>query len=79
MKVEWQPEALNSWRRHMHDQQGMHAIAVAVGALAEDPKPPEAFAWGREGDYRLRVGPYRLMYRVDGDLVLIGHVSRTED
>ncbi|TDD77830.1 type II toxin-antitoxin system RelE/ParE family toxin [Actinomadura darangshiensis] len=60
----------------MLDQQGMHAIAVAVRKLVENPMPAAAFPWGKEGDYRLRVGSYRLMYRHSGDVITIGHVSR---
>ena len=44
----------------MDDQDGIHAIGVAVAALAVDPNPQNAFI---RGDYRrLRVGPYRVMY-----------------
>jgi mRNA-degrading endonuclease RelE of RelBE toxin-antitoxin system len=63
----------------MADQEGMKAIATAVAALRENPSPPEAFRWGRDGDYRLRVGPYRVMYRVKTDVILIGRVDRVAD
>ncbi|TYK53341.1 type II toxin-antitoxin system RelE/ParE family toxin [Actinomadura decatromicini] len=63
-------------RRYMHDQEGMHAIAAAVGELIDNPSPPEAFAWGKS-DFRLRVGPYRVLYRVSGGIVYVAHVSRT--
>ena len=76
MKIEWTPEAQQTLRRYMRDQQGMHAIHAAVRALAGDPTPPESFAWGKDGDHRLRVGPYRLMYRLGDDVISIGHVSR---
>lgn len=78
MKIEWAAEAQRTLRRYMHDQQGIHAIAAAVSRMADDPMPPEALAWGKEGDYRLRVGQYRVMYRLGGDMIIIGHVSRTE-
>ncbi|MDL4814560.1 type II toxin-antitoxin system RelE family toxin [Actinomadura opuntiae] len=76
MKIEWTPEAQQSMRRYMLDQQGMRAIAMAVQNLADDPTPAQAFPWGKAGDYRLRVGPYRLMYRLQADQIIIGHVSR---
>ena len=57
MRIEWSPKARASARRYMDDQDGMHAIGVAVAALAVDPNPQNAFI---RGDYRrLRVGPYR--------------------
>ncbi|HEY2640711.1 MAG TPA: type II toxin-antitoxin system RelE/ParE family toxin [Streptosporangiaceae bacterium] len=58
----------------MTDQDGMRAIVAAVDDLAGDPYPPEAF---HEGEYhRLRVGQYRVFYRVGGDVVTIEHVDR---
>jgi hypothetical protein len=52
----------------------MRVIAVAVGALAADPSPPDAFI---RGDYRrLKVGPYRVMYVVDDGILTIERVDR---
>ncbi len=52
----------------------MRAIGAAVAALATDPYPAEAF---HRGDYRrLRVGLYRVVYVIDGDLITIGRVDR---
>jgi hypothetical protein len=60
MRIEWSPKARACARRFMDDQDGMHAIDVAVAALALDPNPENAFI---RGDYRrLRVGPYRVMF-----------------
>ena len=53
----------------MADQAGMMAVNRAVEALADDPAPPDAFV---RGAYRrLRVGPYRVLYAVEGDLITI--------
>lgn len=74
MKVEWSAAALISARRYMQDQNGMRAISAAVAALVLDPYPPEAFQWG---DYhRLRVGRYRVIYIVEGDLITVDRVDR---
>jgi hypothetical protein len=51
----------------MTDQAGMRAIGIAVAQLSDNPYPPEAFRWGEV--LRLRVGPYRIMYTVEGDLM----------
>ncbi|MGH3304810.1 MAG: type II toxin-antitoxin system RelE family toxin [Streptosporangiaceae bacterium] len=57
----------------MRDQDGMRAIVAAVDALAGDPYPPEAF---HAGEYnRLRVGQYRVFYRVDAAVVTIERVD----
>lgn len=45
--------------------------------LAENPYPPEAF---HRGDYhRLRVGQYRVVYIVEGDLITIERVNRVTE
>lgn len=52
----------------------MRAIGTAIAQLAGNPWPPEAF---HRGDYhRLRVGSYRVMYLVEGDLITIERVDR---
>jgi mRNA interferase RelE/StbE len=76
MKIKWTDEAQRTLHRYMFDQEGVRAIARAVIALADDPTPPEAVPWGKDGDYRLHVGQYRVMYRVMTDEIVIGHVSR---
>jgi mRNA-degrading endonuclease RelE of RelBE toxin-antitoxin system len=58
----------------MADQSGIRAVNAAVEALAENPDPPEAFA---RGSYRrLRVGLYRILYEIEGDLITIVRVDR---
>jgi mRNA-degrading endonuclease RelE of RelBE toxin-antitoxin system len=58
----------------MADQAGLRAIGAAVAQLAENPYPPEGF---HSGEYhRLRVGPYRVVYVVEGDLITVERVDR---
>lgn len=74
MRIEWSAGAQASALRFMRDQDGMRAIVAAVDDLAGDPYPAEAF---HAGEYhRLRVGQYRVFYRVDGDAVTIERVDR---
>lgn len=77
MKLRWSPAAIASARRYVLDQAGLHAIGSAVGALADDPYPPGGFHRGRY--HRLRVGPYRVLYLVDGDLITVERVDRVPD
>jgi mRNA-degrading endonuclease RelE of RelBE toxin-antitoxin system len=57
----------------MADQDGIRAIGVAVAELAGNPYPPEAF---HRGDYhRLRVGPCRVVYVIDGDVITVVRVD----
>lgn len=73
MRIRWSPAATALARRYMRDQDGMRAIGAAVAALADDPYPPEGFHRGRY--HRLRVGPYRVMYVIDGDVITIERVD----
>lgn len=58
----------------MHDQDGLRAIGAVVAALADDPYPAEAF---HRGEYhRLRVGPYRVIYVIDEDVITVDRVDR---
>jgi mRNA-degrading endonuclease RelE of RelBE toxin-antitoxin system len=71
--IEWSPAARASARRYMVDQDGMRAIGAAVASLADDPLPAEGF---HAGEYhRLRVGGYRVVYVVEGDLITITRVD----
>lgn len=58
----------------MADQDGMLAIGAAVAALELDPLPAEGF---HAGEYhRLRVGVYRVVYVIEGDLITVSRVDR---
>jgi len=74
VRIEWLPTARASARRFMTDQAGIRAIGSAIAQLSDNPYPPEAFRWGEV--LRLRVGPYRIMYTVEGDLITILRVDR---
>ena len=52
----------------------MRAIGAAVADLAGDPYPSEGFHRGRY--HRLRVGPYRVMYVIDDDVITVERVDR---
>ena len=74
MRIEWSPAARATARRYLADQDGMRAIGAAVAGLAVDPYPAEGF---HRGDYhRLRVGAYRVVYIVEGDLITVERVDR---
>ena len=61
----------------MRDQDGMRVLGAAVAALAIDPYPPEGFHRGRY--HRLRVGRYRVMYVIDGDVITAERADRVAD
>jgi mRNA-degrading endonuclease RelE of RelBE toxin-antitoxin system len=74
VRIEWSPEARASARRYLSDQDGMRNIGAAVADLTANPYRPEAF---HRGDYhRLRVGRFRVVYVVEGDLITVERVDR---
>ena len=59
----------------LHDRSSRDARHWSCSRPAADnPYPPEAFRWGEV--LRLRVGQYRIMYTVEGDLITILRVDR---
>ena len=52
----------------------MRAVGAAVAGLMDDPFVAEGFHRGRY--HRLRVGPYRVLYVVDGDMITVERVDR---
>jgi len=47
-------------------------VSRAVGALADDPRPRGArLLAGPDRIWRVRVGDYRTLYRIDGDAVRV--------
>ncbi|HEV3382052.1 MAG TPA: type II toxin-antitoxin system RelE/ParE family toxin [Trebonia sp.] len=76
IEIEWTPPAVASIRRYLRDQEGMRAVGAAISALADDPRPPPPEGFHRGWYHRLRVGEYRIMYVIDGDLITVERVDR---
>ena len=74
MRIEWSDAGRVSARRFMRDQDGLRAVGLAILGLADDPYPAEAFHRGTY--HRLRVGSYRILYYIDGDVITIERVDR---
>jgi hypothetical protein len=74
VRIFWSEIAQAAFVRFMTDQAGMMAVNRAVAALADDPAPPGAFVRGVSR--RLRAGPYRVLYEVEGALITIVRIDR---
>jgi len=74
VKVEWSPRATTTASRFLDDINGMRAVVSALDDLAGNPYPAGSFRWGDM--LRLRIGRYRIMYVVEGDLITIARVDR---
>ncbi|MSQ33224.1 MAG: type II toxin-antitoxin system RelE/ParE family toxin [Dehalococcoidia bacterium] len=53
-------------------------VVRRIGGLAQDPRPPGCQKLSEQGRYRLRQGPYRVVYQVlddthTVDIVKVGH------
>ena len=58
------------------------AIARAISALEQEPRPPRVKKLAESGLWRIRIGQYRIVYNIDDEeyLVIVARASRhTED
>ena len=76
IEIEWTPSAVASVRRYLRDQEGLRAVGEAISALTDEPYPPPPAGFHRGRYHRLRVGPYRVMYVVDDDVITVERVDR---
>ena len=54
-------------RIRAEDKEAFASIRRALAALAEEPHPDQAVAWGASGIYRLRWPGIRILYEVNED------------
>ncbi len=66
-------------RIRSEDKEAFAAIRQALSALADQPRPSEAVAWGGSGIYRLHLPGVRILYEIDEEAstVYIINVART--
>ena len=70
--IVYEREAVKSLRA-IRDKRVAAPIKTAIEALADDPRPPGCRKLsGRKDEWRIRVGNWRVIYRVeDGRLVVV--------
>ncbi len=74
--VVWLPGAMTAYRRmRTADPAGAKRMALAIGALASDPRPSNSNALGRTGFRRLRLENYRILYEITEETVLVMHLG----
>jgi mRNA-degrading endonuclease RelE of RelBE toxin-antitoxin system len=67
-----QETALQALARIRAEDKGTFtSVRRAVAALAEQPRPDQAVAWGGSGIYRLHLPGIRILYEVDDDAAII--------
>ncbi len=78
-EVIWDTAALTAAEHFMiEDPQGVLEVFDRTDALAHDPRPETAAAWG-DDHWRIRIGDYRVLYEVTDrtvtvDIIHLGHV-----
>lgn len=58
------------------DPAGVRGMLEAIDRLAADPRPAESFPYGSPDLRRLHAGRYRVMYRIEGDVITVWHIGR---
>ena len=78
-QVNWEIRALALTAGFLRDDPtGIAALWESVSRLADEPRPPESFAYGSPDLRRLRAGRYRVFYTIGEEqrVVQIDHVAR---
>jgi len=47
------------------------AIVRRIQSLADEPRPPGCVKLSGADKYRIRIGDYRILYRIDGDELIV--------
>jgi mRNA interferase RelE/StbE len=77
LRVSYEEKAIDQAAGFLADDpSGLSAVLDAVDRLADEPRSAESFPYGSPDLRRLRVGRYRVMYEIKGDVVSIWHIAR---
>jgi mRNA interferase RelE/StbE len=78
-QVNWEIRALDQAAGFLRDDPAdIAALWESVSRLAEEPRPPESFAYGSPDLRRLRADRYRVFFTIDEErqTIQIDHVAR---
>lgn len=76
-RVTFETAAINSAAGFLADDAvGLQVALAAIDQLAEEPRPTESAPFGSPDIRRLRVGSYRVLYRIADDVVAVIHLGR---
>lgn len=77
--VIWEPRSIGLASKFLADDpDGLADVFLVVDTLANQPRPPGAFAMGRSGMFRVRIGRYRVVYEIDetASAIKVRHLGR---
>lgn len=63
------PAAVRAIRRLPPD--GRRRVEAVLELLSDDPRPPAAKRLTARAEWRVRSGDYRVLYRIDGDVLTV--------
>ncbi len=69
-RIEYTPAA-SKFLRHLRDQKLLMRFDEAIAQLAENPRPVGGTKLTGFPYWRLRVGDYRVVYRIQDDLLIV--------
>jgi mRNA-degrading endonuclease RelE of RelBE toxin-antitoxin system len=76
MTVVFQQTALRALARiRSEDKDAFTRTRHAIAALADQPYPDGAAAWGATGIYRLHTGEVRILYEVDDEASTVNIIN----
>jgi mRNA interferase RelE/StbE len=79
LRIVFDERAIDQAAGFLADDPGaLNAVLAAIDQLADEPRPAGSFPYGSPDLRRLRVGRYRVMYEINGDEVVIGHIARRQ-
>ena len=61
----------NLARLRSEDEDAFAQVGASIAALADDPRPGGAVAWGTAGTYRLHAGDARILYEVEDEAATV--------
>lgn len=77
LQIIYEEKAINQAAGFLADDPvGLGEVLDAVDALADDPRPAASFPYGSPDLRRLRIGRYRVMYEIKGDVISVGQIAR---
>jgi len=77
LQILYEEQAINQAAGFLSDDpKGLAGVLDAIDHLIDDPRPATSFPYGSPDLRRLRVGRYRVLYEIKGDVVSIGHIAR---
>lgn len=77
LRVQYDERAIDQAAGFLHDDPaGVRDVLDAIDQLGDDPRPAGSFPYGSPDLRRLRVGRYRVLYEIRGDVLAIRHIAR---